>query len=102
MRQFKNGLLKPDCFAHKRLLTFPPACRVFLVMFNRFHNYVVEQLARFVSSFAETLISQTDIPVASTKLIASKNRFPHPNQATPMIRKRGSSMTRIYFRLGAW
>ncbi|CAH0040852.1 unnamed protein product [Clonostachys rhizophaga] len=45
MRQFRNGLLKPDCFAHKRLLTFPPACRVFLVMFNRFHNYVVEQLA---------------------------------------------------------
>ncbi|VUC31424.1 unnamed protein product [Clonostachys rosea] len=45
MRQFRNGLLKPDCFAHKRLLTFPPGCRVFLLMFNRFHNYVVEQLA---------------------------------------------------------
>lgn len=47
MRQFKVGLLKPDCFAHKRLLTFPPACCVFLLMFNRFHNYVVTQLARY-------------------------------------------------------
>ncbi|KAI6089298.1 linoleate diol synthase precursor [Hypoxylon rubiginosum] len=45
MRTFKDGLLKPDCFATRNLLTFPPGVGVFLIMFNRFHNYVVTQLA---------------------------------------------------------
>lgn len=45
IRTFKDGKLKPDCFAEHRLLTFPPGCGVILIMFNRFHNYVVEQLA---------------------------------------------------------
>ncbi|KAK7569898.1 heme peroxidase [Phyllosticta citricarpa] len=45
MRTFRDGKLKPDCFAEKRLLTFPPGVGVLLIMFNRFHNYVVEQLA---------------------------------------------------------
>ncbi|KAK3985352.1 heme peroxidase [Cladorrhinum sp. PSN332] len=46
MRQLKGGLLKPDCFSSKRILEFPPGCAVFLIMFNRFHNHVVTQLAR--------------------------------------------------------
>ncbi|CAP60153.1 uncharacterized protein PODANS_1_4690, partial [Podospora anserina S mat+] len=46
MRTFQNGLLKPDCFSSKRILGFPPGCGVFLVMFNRYHNYVVTQLAK--------------------------------------------------------
>ena len=45
IRSFKDGKLKPDCFSEKRLLGFPPGCGVLLIMFNRFHNYVVEQLA---------------------------------------------------------
>ncbi|KAI9697077.1 MAG: hypothetical protein M1836_005039 [Candelina mexicana] len=45
IRTFKDGKLKPDCFAEQRLLGFPPGCGVLLIMFNRFHNYVVEQLA---------------------------------------------------------
>ncbi|KAK7740928.1 hypothetical protein SLS53_004991 [Cytospora paraplurivora] len=45
MRTFKYGLLKPDCFSSARLLGFPPGCGVLLIMFNRFHNYVVTQLA---------------------------------------------------------
>jgi linoleate 10R-lipoxygenase len=45
MRTFKDGKIKPDCFAEERLLAFPPACGVMLIMLNRFHNYVVEQLA---------------------------------------------------------
>lgn len=45
MRTFKDGLLKPDCFSSQRILGFPPGCSVFLIMFNRFHNYVVSQLA---------------------------------------------------------
>jgi len=45
MRTFKDGKVKPDCFAEERLLAFPPSCGVMLIMLNRFHNYVVEQLA---------------------------------------------------------
>ncbi|KAI9884215.1 MAG: hypothetical protein M1823_004008 [Watsoniomyces obsoletus] len=45
IRTFKDGKIKPDCFAEQRLLSFPPGCGVILIMFNRFHNYVVEQLA---------------------------------------------------------
>jgi linoleate 10R-lipoxygenase len=45
MRTFKDGQIKPDCFAEERLLAFPPACGTMLIMLNRFHNYVVGQLA---------------------------------------------------------
>ncbi|PSN61193.1 heme peroxidase [Corynespora cassiicola Philippines] len=45
MRTFKDGRLKPDCFSEARLLFFPPGVGTLLVMFNRFHNYVVENLA---------------------------------------------------------
>lgn len=45
MRTGQNGLLKSDCFSSARILGFPPGCGVFLIMFNRFHNYVVTQLA---------------------------------------------------------
>ncbi|KAK3321688.1 linoleate diol synthase precursor [Apodospora peruviana] len=46
MRTFEDGLLKADCFSSKRILGFPPGCGVMLIMFNRFHNYVVTQLAK--------------------------------------------------------
>lgn len=45
MRTFKDGKIKPDCFAEERLLSFPPSAGVMLIMLNRFHNYCVEQLA---------------------------------------------------------
>ncbi|KAL4919990.1 heme peroxidase [Aspergillus aurantiobrunneus] len=45
VRTFKDGKLKPDCFSTKRVLGFPPGVGVLLIMFNRFHNYVVDQLA---------------------------------------------------------
>ncbi|MCJ1251085.1 hypothetical protein MMC30_008316 [Trapelia coarctata] len=45
IRTFKDGKLKPDCFSEERILGMPPACGVILIMFNRFHNYVAEQLA---------------------------------------------------------
>ncbi len=45
IRTFKDGKPKPDCFSEHRLLGFPPGCGVLLIMFNRFHNYVVDQLA---------------------------------------------------------
>ena len=45
MRTFKDGKIKPDCFSSKRVLGFPPGVGAMLIMFNRFHNYIVEQLA---------------------------------------------------------
>lgn len=45
MRTMKDGKLKPDCFSETRLLSFPPGVGALLIMFNRYHNYVVEQLA---------------------------------------------------------
>ena len=45
MRTFKDGKIKPDCFSNKRILGFPPGVGAMLIMFNRFHNYVVDQLA---------------------------------------------------------
>ena len=46
VRTFKDGKLKPDVFSTKRVLGFPPGVGVLLIMFNRFHNYVVENLAQ--------------------------------------------------------
>jgi hypothetical protein len=45
VRTFKDGLMKPDTFADKRLLGVPPGVSVILIMFNRFHNYVASNLA---------------------------------------------------------
>jgi hypothetical protein len=45
VRTFKDGKLKPDTFAEPRILGQPPAVGALLISFNRFHNYVVEQLA---------------------------------------------------------
>ncbi len=45
MRTFKDGKIKPDCFSEKRLMGFPAGVGCILIMFNRFHNYIVEQLA---------------------------------------------------------
>lgn len=45
MRTGKDGKIKPDCFSEPRLLFFPPGVGALLIMFNRFHNYTVENLA---------------------------------------------------------
>ncbi|KAG4035571.1 hypothetical protein MFRU_001g03400 [Monilinia fructicola] len=50
IRTFEDGKLKPDCFSSKRILGFPPGVGVFLIMFNRFHNYVVGMLAQINDS----------------------------------------------------
>ena len=45
VRTFTDGKLKPDTFSELRVLGFPPGVGALLVCFNRFHNYVVEELA---------------------------------------------------------
>jgi len=43
IRTFQDGRIKPDSYSEKRLLAFPPGVSVLLIMFGRFHNYVVEK-----------------------------------------------------------
>lgn len=45
IRTFRDGKIKPDTFSDARIHGFPPGVGVLLIMFNRFHNYTVEQLA---------------------------------------------------------
>ena len=45
IRTFKDGMLKADTFADKRLIGNPPGVCIILVMFNRFHNYIAGNLA---------------------------------------------------------
>jgi linoleate 10R-lipoxygenase len=40
-----DGMLKPDCFFDSRILGFPPGVGVLLAGFNRFHNYIVGEMA---------------------------------------------------------
>lgn len=45
VRTFGDGKLKPDTFSEVRVLRSPPGVCALLVSFNRFHNYVAEELA---------------------------------------------------------
>ncbi|PCG90846.1 heme peroxidase [Penicillium occitanis (nom. inval.)] len=44
VRTMKDGMLKPDTFSEYRILGFPPGVSALLISFNRFHNYVAENL----------------------------------------------------------
>ena len=44
IRTFSNGLLKPDAFCENRILGFPPGVCAIVVCFNRYHNYIAQQL----------------------------------------------------------
>jgi len=46
IRTMKEGKLKPDTFHEKRLLGQPAGVNVMLVLYNRFHNYVVDILLK--------------------------------------------------------
>ncbi|CRK31341.1 hypothetical protein BN1723_015743 [Verticillium longisporum] len=45
VRTFKDGLLKMDTFSERRLLSQPPGVCAMMVAFNRFHNYIAQELA---------------------------------------------------------
>ncbi|GAB1202587.1 hypothetical protein APSETT445_001206 [Aspergillus pseudonomiae] len=45
VRSFQDGLLKPDTFAEQRLLGQPPGVCALIIAFNRFHNYIVKEIA---------------------------------------------------------
>ena len=44
IRTHKDGLLKADSFSESRVLGFPPGVAAMLVCFNRYHNYIAQQL----------------------------------------------------------
>jgi hypothetical protein len=46
VRALEDGKLKPDSYSDKRLLGFPPGVSVLMICFSRFHNYVVDILAK--------------------------------------------------------
>ncbi|PHH62041.1 hypothetical protein CDD81_7597 [Ophiocordyceps australis] len=45
IRTFKDGKIKADTFADRRLIGNPPGVCILLIMFNRFHNHIAESLA---------------------------------------------------------
>ncbi|KAJ0108757.1 hypothetical protein J7T55_011248 [Diaporthe amygdali] len=45
IRTFRDGMLKRDAYADKRLNGMPAGVSVLLIMFNRFHNHVAKNLA---------------------------------------------------------
>ena len=57
VRTMKDGKLKPDAFSEVRILGFPPGVAALLCSFNRFHNYVAEQLAEINDGERFTLVS---------------------------------------------
>ena len=46
IRTMKEGKLKPDTFAERRLLGQPPGVNAILVLYSRFHNYVADVLLK--------------------------------------------------------
>jgi Animal haem peroxidase len=44
VRALVDGLLKPDTYSESRVLGFPPGVSALLICFNRYHNYVAQQL----------------------------------------------------------
>ena len=61
VRTFVDGRLKPDTFYEERVLGFPPGIGVLLICFNRFHNYVVGELAAINEGGRFTIPSLSDI-----------------------------------------
>ncbi|KAK1833462.1 linoleate diol synthase [Podospora conica] len=66
IRTFEHGKLKADCFADKRILGMPPGVGVILIMFNRFHNQVCDNLIAINEDGRFTA------PVASERLQGEK------------------------------
>jgi len=67
IRTFQNGKIKSDSYSDRRLELFPPGVAALMICFNRFHNYVAQQLAlineggRFdVPAVRETKVGRMD------------------------------------------
>lgn len=61
VRTMENGKIKPDTYSDTRLEVFPPGVAALMVCFNRFHNYVAQQLALINEGGRFTIPSQSSI-----------------------------------------
>lgn len=76
--KYKLGLLKPDTFAEDRLLRQPPGVCIYLVMYNRYHNYVATQLRRINENGRFSVPTKYQLaPLAS----AAKEFVKNPDEA---------------------
>ena len=74
IRTMKEGKLKPDTFAEKRLIGQPPGVNTLLVLYNRFHNYVADVLLKINEANRFTLTAGPDgDPVRYAKAIAKQD-----------------------------
>ena len=77
VRTFKDGTLKPDTFSEKRVLGFPPGVCAFLICFNRFHNYIVGELAAINENgrFSQPVLSDIENALRLKMSRASKDQI---------------------------
>ncbi|KAI0508307.1 heme peroxidase [Xylaria bambusicola] len=74
IRTMKEGKLKPDTFHEKRLLGQPAGVNVMLVLYNRFHNYVVDILLKINENGRFTLAcSENASPEDRAKAVAKQD-----------------------------
>lgn len=74
IRTMKEGKLKPDTFHEKRLIGQPAGVNVMLVLYSRFHNYVVDILLKINENGRFTLACGPDAsPVDKARAIAKQD-----------------------------
>ena len=74
IRTMKEGKLKPDTFAEKRLIGQPPGVNTILVLYNRFHNYVADVLLKINEADRfKLVVGPDDDPIKYAKAIAKQD-----------------------------
>jgi hypothetical protein len=74
VRTMQGGKLKPDTFHEKRLLGQPAGVNVMLVLYSRFHNYVVDVLLKINENGRFTLSCPADAsPEDKAKALAKQD-----------------------------
>jgi linoleate 8R-lipoxygenase / 9,12-octadecadienoate 8-hydroperoxide 8R-isomerase len=77
VRAFVDGQLKPDTFSETRILGFPPGVSAFLICFNRFHNYIVGEMAQINEGgrFSKPVLADIQATVQATMPTATKDQI---------------------------
>ncbi|KAL3419627.1 linoleate diol synthase [Phlyctema vagabunda] len=78
VRTREGGRLKPDTFSTWRILGFPPGVAALLICFNRFHNYIVEELATIneAGRFTTPVLNKSlDPKIAEEQLKKAKEKL---------------------------
>ncbi len=77
VRALVDGQLKPDTFSETRILGFPPGVSAFLICFNRFHNYIVGELAQINEGgrFSKPILANIQATVQAIMPTATKDEI---------------------------